>query len=186
MSDDDLTTIGTRIAGGFEAAAFGIRRIDRRQHLYALGKTGTGKSTLLEHLILQDIAAGEGVALLDPHGDLAERLLDHIPLCRTDDLCYFNPADLERPVGFNPLACVPPERRHLAVSGFVGACKAIWRDSWGASMDCIFKNAVAALIELPGTTLLTLPRFLTDGGYRERLVERLSDPVVRRYWHSAG
>ena len=183
MSDDDLTMIGERYGwGGSTLSSFGIRRADRRQHLYVLGKTGTGKSTLLERLILQDIAAGEGTALLDPHGDLALRLLDLIPPWRTDHLCYLDPADLAQPVGFNILAPCPPERRHLAVSGVVAAFKAIWRDSWGPRLEYILANAVAALMEIPGATLLHLPRLLADDGYRARLAARLSDPVVRRFW----
>ena len=180
MSDDDLTLIGVRGLG--RDIPFGIRRADRRQHLYALGKTGTGKSTLLERLILQDIEAGEGVAILDPHGDLAERLLDYIPRWRTDHVCYFNPADLEHPVGFNILAHHPPEHRHLAVSGVVAAFKAIWRDSWGPRLEYLLANATAALMELPGTTLLHLPRLLADAGYRARVTTKLADPVVRRFW----
>jgi hypothetical protein len=183
MSDDDMTWIGERFGwGGSTATPFGIRRADRRQHLYALGKTGTGKSTLLEQLILQDIGAGEGVALLDPHGDLAERLLDFIPPWRTDHVCYLDPADLAHPVGFNILAGHPPERRHLAVSSVVSAFKGIWRDSWGPRLEYILANAVAALMELPDATLLHLPRLLADDGYRTRLAERLADPVLRRFW----
>ena len=183
MNDDDLTWIGERIGyGGNTATPFGIRRADRRRHLYALGKTGTGKSTLLERLILQDIAAGEGVALLDPHGDLAEHLLDHIPRWRTDHVCYFNPADLAHPVGFNILANHPPDRRHLAVSGVVSAFKGIWRDSWGPRLEYILANAVAALAELPGATLLLIPRLLTDDAYRSRMAAKIGDPVVRRFW----
>jgi hypothetical protein len=183
MHDDDLTMIGERIGyGGNARAAFGIRRADRRHHLYALGKTGTGKSTLLERLILQDIEAGEGVALLDPHGDTAERLLDFIPPWRTDHLCYFDPADLEHPVGFNILAGHEPERRHLAVSGVVSAFKGFWGESWGPRLEYILVNAVAALMERPGATLLQLPRLLTDPVFRELTAKRLTDPVVRRYW----
>jgi hypothetical protein len=182
MSDDDPTWIGRRLGWGGAESEIAIRRADRRQHLYALGKTGTGKSTLLERLILQDIAAGEGVALLDPHGDLALRLLDHIPPWRTDDLAYFDPADLAYPIGFNILAAHPPERRHLAVSGVISAFKAIWRDSWGPRLEYILANAVAALTEIPGATLLHLPRLLADDGYRARVAEQIEDPVVRRFW----
>ncbi|SUS07753.1 conserved hypothetical protein [uncultured Defluviicoccus sp.] len=183
MNDDDLTIIGRRFGyGGSLAAAFGIRRADRRGHLYALGKTGTGKSTLLERLIVQDIQRGEGVALLDPHGDQATRLLDFIPPERINRTCYFNPADLAHPVGFNILASHPPERRHLAVSGVVSAFKGIWRDSWGPRLEYILANAVAALVELPGATLLHLPRLLADDAYRDRVGRRLADPIVRRYW----
>ncbi len=139
MSDDDLTFIGERIGygGTFAGAPFGIRRADRRHHLYAIGKTGTGKSTLLSRLLAQDLAHGEGVALLDPHGDLAERALDYIPPDRTDHLCYFDPADLAYPVGFNILAGHPPERRHLATSGVVSAFKGVWGESWGPRLEYI-------------------------------------------------
>lgn len=182
MSDDDITYIANRTHAAGEAAPFGILRRDRRQHLVCLGKTGTGKSTLLEGLILQDIARGEGVALLDPHGDLAERLLDYVPPWRTDDLCYLDPADLAHPVGLNILAGHPPERRHLAVAAVVSSFKAVWADSWGPRLEYLLANAVAALTELRGATLLHLPRLLTDDAFRVRACERLADPVVRRFW----
>jgi hypothetical protein len=182
MNEDDLTLIGRRIGWGDTTRPVGIRRVDRRQHLYAIGKTGTGKSTLLESLILQDIGAGEGVALLDPHGDLAERLLDRIPPWRSDHVCYLDPADLEHPIGLNLLAGQPPERRHLVVSGVVAAFKGIWHDSWGPRLEYILANAVAALAELPEATLLLIPRLLTDDAYRARLVPAIGDPAVRRFW----
>jgi hypothetical protein len=181
MFDHDTTELGLRQVYGGEAPAL-LSRADRRRHVYAIGKTGTGKTTLLERLIVQDITGGEGVALLDPHGDLAERLLDYIPRSRTDDLAYFNPADLAHPVGFNIVADVEPDLRHLAVSGAVSAFKAIWADSWGARLEYILGNALAALIETPGATLLSLPRLLTDDVYRVRVTARLEDPVVRRFW----
>ena len=184
MSDDDITFVGEHIGyGGQSAVPFGIRRADRRHHLYAIGKTGTGKSTLLERLITQDIEAGEGVVFLDPHGDSALRLLDHIPPSRTDHVCYFDPADLAYPVGFNILSGHDdPERRHLAVAGAVSAFKGFWGESWGPRLEYILANALAALMELPGATLLSLPRLLTDDAFRVRAGERLHDPVVRRYW----
>ncbi|MBI1784696.1 type IV secretion system DNA-binding domain-containing protein [Candidatus Sumerlaeota bacterium] len=112
---------------------FGLSRADRRQHVYCIGQTGAGKTTLLRNLILQDIEAGRGVAVIDPHGDLAHDLLDHIPRRRTDDLVYFNPADLEHPVGFNLLERVPEDRRPLVASSVVSVFKSIWRDSWGSA-----------------------------------------------------
>jgi len=133
-------------------------------------------------MLVQDITGGEGVALLEPHGDLAERLLDYIPRRRTDDLIYFNPADLAYPVGFNIVADVEPDLRHLAVSGAVSAFKAIWHDSWGPRLEYILGNALAALIETPGATLLSLPRLLTEEVYRVRVTSRLTDPAVRRFW----
>ena len=106
---------------------------DRRQHVYVIGKTGSGKTTLLRNLIVQHLAAGDGVGLIDPHGDLSEELLNHFPPSRADDLVYFNPADVEHPIGFNPLADVPIEDRHLVASGIVGALKSIWRRLLGAA-----------------------------------------------------
>src|SRR3954469_2938730 len=134
FDNNDITDIGTYKHNNgisYESRAFGIRRDDRRRPLYAIGKTGTGKSTLLEHLVRQDIGYGEGVALLDPHGDLAERLLDCIPPERTHELCSVDPSDLAQPIGFNIVADQPADTRHLAVSGVVSAFHAYWADSWG-------------------------------------------------------
>ena len=110
---------------------FGIAAVDERQHLYIIGKTGSGKTTLLRNLILQHIALGHGVGVIDPHGDLAEELLNHIPPKRADHLVYFNPGDLEYPIGLNVIGSVEPDDRHLVASGIVAAFKGIWRDSWG-------------------------------------------------------
>jgi hypothetical protein len=130
---------------------------ERRRHLYVVGQTGTGKSTLLLNLIRQDLMAGEGLALLDPHGDLAEDVLEHIPKSRTRDLVYINPADIERPIGFNPLASVPPDLRPIVADG-VAAFRHVWPDSWGPRLDYILINAVRTLLDVPGGTLLMLPR----------------------------
>lgn len=161
---------------------FGLWRVDRRQHLYAVGKTGTGKTTLLRNLIAQDIEAGHGVGVLDPHGDLAEELLDLIPPHRADDLVYFNPADLERPIGLNLLARVAPDRRPLAASCVVSIFKSIWRDSWGPRMEYILYNAAAALLDCEGATLLGLQRMLVDDAYRASVARRAQDPIVRAFW----
>jgi hypothetical protein len=179
--DDDVAHVGMRhIWGGEEP--FGLRRADRRQHLYCVGKTGTGKTTLLRNLILSDIYAGEGVGLLDPHGDLAAEVLDHIPPWRTDDVVYFNPADLEHPVGFNLLQNVPTERRHRIASGLVGAMKNIWRDSWGPRLEYILYAAVAALLDSENTSILGVQRILVDPEYRRWVVRRVRDPMVRSFW----
>ena len=122
--------LGTR-EGWSGVEPFGLSAADRRQHLYVIGKTGTGKTTFLRNLILQDIEAGEGVGVIDPHGDLALDLLDHIPSRRTDDLVYFDPADDDMIVGLNLLKSVPPTRQHLVASGIVSAFKSIWHESWG-------------------------------------------------------
>ena len=155
---------------------------DRRQHLYIIGKTGSGKTTLLRNLIAQDIEQGEGVAVLDPHGDLADELLDCIPPHRADDLVYFNPGDLDFPIGLNPLANVAPDDRHLVASGIVGSFKSIWRDSWGPRLEYILYNAIAALLDCPNTSLLGVNRMLTDADYRRRIVSKVRDPFVRAFW----
>src|SRR3989344_5237516 len=114
---------------------FGISTADSRQHIAVIGKTGSGKSTLLKHLIIQHIEAGHGVGVIDPHGDLSEELLDYIPPRRADDLVYFNPSDIEYPIGLNFLSRVPPDSRHLVASGIVNSFKSIWRESWGPRME---------------------------------------------------
>lgn len=161
---------------------FGLSAADARQHLYLIGKTGSGKTTLLRNLILQHFVAGHGVGLIDPHGDLAEDLLNHLPPHRADHLVYFNPGDLDFPVGLNLLANVPPDERHLVASGIVGAFKGIWRDSWGPRLEYILYNAIAALLECPNTTLLGVNRLLTDERYRAWVVRQVQDPFIRDFW----
>jgi hypothetical protein len=155
---------------------------DRAQHLYVVGKTGLGKSTLLRNLILQDLYAGRGVGLLDPHGDLAREVLDMIPRSRTNEVLYFNPGDLARPVGLNLLPQVPGDGAHLLVSGILSAFRGIWGSSWGPRMEYILGHALAALLDHGGLTLLALPRLLQADAFRERVSKRLKDPVVRAFW----
>jgi hypothetical protein len=180
--EQHVATAGMRgIWGGVEP--FGFDLACRRQHVYMLGKTGTGKSTLLRNLILQDIEAGLGVGLIDPHGDLAEDILDHIPPWRTDHVVYFNPADREYPVGLNLLIpTAAPDSRHLVTSGVVAAFKGIWRDSWGPRLEYLLYATVAALQECQNTSLLGLPRMLADEGYRRWVLKQVTDPVVHRFW----
>ena len=161
---------------------FGISTADQRQHIYVIGKTGSGKSTLLRNLILQHIALGHGVGVIDPHGDLAEELLQHIPPKRADHLCYFNPGDLEYPIGLNLLTNVEPDQRHLVASGIISAFKGIWRDSWGPRLEYILHNAVSALLDCRNATLLGVNRMLTDDRYRERVVRQIKDPFIRSFW----
>src|SRR6266436_4320076 len=128
--EDNRVFLGHRHEWGGDIP-FGIDVPDRRQHVYVIGQTGAGKTTLLRNLILQDIEAGHGVGVIDPHGDLAHELLDHVPACRTDDVVYFNPADQEYPIGLNLLQSTPIDRRHLVASGIVSIFKSLWSDSWG-------------------------------------------------------
>lgn len=180
-ADQESVLIGTRLAWGGEAL-FGLGGNDRRQHTYCIGKSGTGKSSLLRNILIQDIHAGRGVAILDPHGDLATDLLEKIPPGRTDDVVYFNPTDRNYPVCFNLFAAVGPDNRHRVASGIVTAFKSIWRDSWGPRLEYILYASVAALLECQNTSLLGLPRMLVDDRYRAWVVRQVTDPVVRSFW----
>jgi energy-coupling factor transporter ATP-binding protein EcfA2 len=174
-------TIGERTGWG-KPELFGIAAIDERQHVYIIGKTGSGKTTLLRNLIMQHILLGHGVAVIDPHGDLAQELLDHIPPHRSNDLVYFNPSDLEFPVGLNVIGNVAPDQRHLVASGIVSAFKGIWRDSWGPRLEYILYNAVSALLECRNQTLLGVNRLLTDDAYRAKVINQVKDPFIRAFW----
>jgi hypothetical protein len=177
----DRTAFFARTNFRNERRTFGIKRADRRAHMYVIGKTGTGKSTLLETLISQDIAHGEGVALLDPHGDLAEKVLRNIPDERKGDLLYFDPVAAE-PLSFNPLEHVPPDKRPLAAAGLLEVFKKIWADSWGPRLEHIFRNALLALLDQPDATLGDVLRILVDASYRRRVVSRVQNPHVRSFW----
>ena len=179
--EHDLAYMGIRNLWGQEKP-FGLSPADRRHHAYIIGKTGSGKTSLLRNLILQDIAAGRGVGVLDPHGDLAEDLLDHIPPSRTDHVVYFNPADRDHPIGFNLLASVAPAERHLVASGVVSALKSIWRDSWGPRLEYILYNCIASLCECQNVTLLGVQRMLTDERYRGWVVRQVTDPLIQQFW----
>jgi hypothetical protein len=181
MNDEPTIIIGEREGWG-DPRPFGISASDQRQHLYIIGKTGSGKTTLLRNLIIQHIALGHGVGLIDPHGDLAEEMLHHIPPWRADHLVYFNPGDLEFPIGLNVLANVAPDNRHLVASGIVGAFKGIWRDSWGPRLEYILYNAVSALLDCRNATLLGVNRMLTDSKYRAKVVRQVNDPFIRAFW----
>ncbi|MDP3986030.1 MAG: type IV secretion system DNA-binding domain-containing protein [Candidatus Veblenbacteria bacterium] len=161
---------------------FGIKLDDRRRHVYVIGKSGTGKSVLLENMIYTDIRAGHGLAVVDPHGDLVEKVLDLVPSHRVNDVVYFNPSDIDYPVAFNPLESVDPKYRHLVASGLVGVFKKIWADSWGPRLEYILRNAILSLLEYPSSTLLGITRILVDKYYRKKVLEKVTDPVVRSFW----
>lgn len=161
---------------------FGIKLDDRRRHVYVVGKTGMGKTTMLENMILNDIYAGHGVGVVDPHGDLAEKILDFIPPQRINDIVYFNPSDIDYPIGFNILETIRPEQKHLVASGLMGVFKKIWPDVWSARMEYILNNTILALLDFPGTTLLGINRLLADPDYRRRVVNNVKDPVIKAFW----
>ncbi len=165
-----------------QEVTFGIKTDDRRRHIYAIGKTGMGKTNLLENMIIQDIHNGKGACYIDPHGDTAEKLIKAIPSHRINDVIYFNPADQDYPIAFNVMEKVDPKYRHLVASGLVGVFKKIWADSWGPRLEYILRNAILALLEYPGSTLLGVTRILTDKKYRQRVIEKVKDPVVKAFW----
>jgi DNA helicase HerA-like ATPase len=150
--------------------------------MYIIGKTGTGKSSLLETLIRQDIENGGGVALLDPHGDLVERIVSRLPEHRRGDLIYFNVPDTSHPVGFNPLEAVPPARRSLAASGILEVFKKLWPDSWGPRLEHILRNAFLALLDQPQATLADVLRLLDDHSFRKNVAGRVRSAQVRSFW----
>jgi CxxC-x17-CxxC domain-containing protein len=161
---------------------FGIKRKDRRQHMYVLGKSGTGKSVLLSNLIVQNIQNGEGVCVVDPHGELVEEILHLIPENRIKDVIYFNPADSDFHIGFNVLQIDDPKYKHLVASGLMGIFTKIWANAWSSRMEYILNNAILALLDTPGTTLLGIPRLLVDKDYRQMIIANLKDPVVKAFW----
>lgn len=183
QSDDDrrITYFAATHTRG-KREIFGIRAVDRGKHVYVIGKTGMGKSTMLENMAIQDIQNGEGVAFIDPHGSTAEKLLDFIPHDRIKDVVYFAPFDTDFPMGFNVMEDVGYDKRHLVVSGLMGALKRIWVDAWSARMEYILQNTLLALLEYPGSTLLDVNRMLTNKTFRTAVVEKITDPIVRAFW----
>ena len=161
---------------------FGIKTDDRRRHMYIIGKTGMGKTTLIENMVLSDILAGHGACYIDPHGDTAEKLLDFIPPHRINDVVYFNPADFAYPLGFNILETVEDDKKHLVAAGLMGVFKKIWPDVWSPRMEYILLNCVLALLDYPGATLLGINRLLVDAEYRKRVISAIKDPVVKTFW----
>ena len=155
---------------------------DRRLHVYIAGKTGTGKSTLMLNLLVQDLEANRGFALLDPHGDLAERLLDYVPRRHTGRVVYLNPNDRGHAIGLNVLEHVPEECRPVVAAGVLSAMKHIWADSWGPRLAHFLLNTILALMDTPGSTLLGVPLMLLDADYRKRIVSRVKNPVVRQFF----
>ena len=161
---------------------FGIKAKDRTRHVYVIGKTGLGKSTLLENMAVQDIANGEGMAFIDPHGKTAELLLNYVPEHRIKDVLYFAPFDMENPISFNILEDIGYDKRHLVVSGLMSTFKKIWVDAWSARMEYILSNTLLALLETPGTTLLGVNKMLADKDYRKKIVDNVKDPSVKSFW----
>ncbi len=163
---------------------FGIQERDRGGHVYMLGKTGAGKSTLLLNMAIADIAEGVGVGLIDPHGDLAEAILDRVPRDRIDDVIYINAADLDHPVAFNPLRKVAPTQRHLVVSGLISIFKKIWPTYWGPRLEHVLRHVLFTLVQYPGSTLLDISRLLTDTDFRKAVLPRIEGDEILEFWRN--
>jgi len=177
----ELTVIGeTNFRNTF--AEFGIKLDDRRRHMYIVGKSGVGKSVLIENMAFDDINEGRGVIIVDPHGELADKVLACIPDDRVEDVVVFDPADREYPIAFNLLESVHDDFKGIVASGFVGIFKKIFGDSWGPRLEHILRNTVLALLDFPESTMLDIPRMLTGKRFREKVVAQVKDPVIRDFW----
>jgi hypothetical protein len=178
---DQITYFATTNSRGKETP-FGIRAEDRARHMYIIGKTGMGKSTLLENMAIQDIRNGEGMAFIDPHGSTADRIMEYVPAHRVKDVVYFAPFDMEHPLAFNVMEDVGYDKRHLVVSGLLSAFRKIWVDAWSARMEYILSNTLLALLEYEGATLLDVNRMLINKAFRKKVVENVQDPIVKSFW----
>lgn len=161
---------------------FGIKDKDRLRHMYVIGKTGTGKSTLLKNMALSDIQRGNGLAVIDPHGDVAEELIKHIPEERKNDLIYFNATDFEHPVAFNPLKGIHPNYHHLVASGLVSTFKKIWSESWGPRLEYILRFTLLTLLEVPDATLLDIQPLLVDKEFRTHALMYVTNKHIVSFW----
>ncbi len=161
---------------------FGIKQDDRRRHMYVIGKTGMGKTTMMENMVIQDIRNGHGVCFIDPHGDSVAKILDYIPSSRVNDVVYFNPADIEYPIAFNILEAVDTKYKHLVASGLMGVFTKIWANLWSARMEYILNNTILALLDSPGNTMMGIARMYIDKKYRKKIVDNIKDPMVKAFW----
>ena len=182
MDNENTITVFAKTNFRGKELPFGIKTDDRRRHMYLIGKTGMGKTTVMENMVIQDIRNGNGVAFLDPHGDSIQRILNSIPASRVNDVVYFNPADLDHPVAFNILESVDIKYKHLVASGLMGVFTKIWANLWSARMEYILNNTILALLDSPGNTLLGITRMYVDKKYRKKIVDNIKDPMVRAFW----
>jgi type IV secretory pathway TraG/TraD family ATPase VirD4 len=162
---------------------FGIKDKDRTGHIYCIGKTGVGKSTLLLNMAIDDINSGKGIGIIDPHGDLSESILDYIPNERIKDVIYFNGCDTSYPIAFNPLYNIIPEERHLVASNIVSTLKRIWAESWGPRLEHIFRNTILSLLHYSNATLLDIQPLLTDSEFRNEVLHHIKDSALLNFWY---
>jgi hypothetical protein len=163
---------------------FGIKDKDRLGHIYVIGKTGVGKSTLLQSMAISDIERGKGLGIIDPHGDIAQDILNFIPRHRIEDVIYFNPADTEHPIAFNPLANIAAEYHHLAASGLISTFKKIWAESWGPRLEHILRFSLLTLLEYQKATLLDIQPLLTNQLFREKVLQRITSTHIHAFWRN--
>ncbi len=180
-NDKDINFFGTTDYRG-QRIDFGIKREDRRRHMYLLGKTGVGKSTLFKNMFISDVLAGDGACFIDPHGETVEELLDYIPKERINDVIYFDPSDTKYPIGFNLLELDDSAQRDLVADGVVEVFKKQFGMSWGPRLQYLLTNAVATSLEAQGTTLLTVMRILMDKNYRKFILKQVKDPILLKFW----
>lgn len=180
--DENQVTELARVDYRNDRRVFGIRRADRRSHMYIVGKTGTGKSTLLANMIRQDIENGEGMAVIDPHGDLVSQALKCVPQSRQGDVIYLNVPDSDLKFSFNPLYNVAPHERALVTSDLLEVFKKIWQEFWGPRLEHILRNALLALLDQPSASLMDVLRLLNDREYRREVTLRLPNKAVREFW----
>ncbi len=183
MSDPNSITYFAETDARNKKVKFGIKAKDRLKHMYVIGKTGMGKSTLLENMAIQDIQNGNGMAFIDPHGGTAEKLLEYVPENRIKDVIYFAPFDIDYPISFNVMEDIGEEKRHLVVNGLMSAFKKLFgEESFSDRMQYILQNTVLALLEYPGATMLGINKMLADKEYRNKVIANIKDPSVKAYW----
>jgi hypothetical protein len=163
-------------------AIFGIKDKDRRRHIWVVGKTGTGKSTLIANMVIDDLKKGRGVAVIDPHGDLCETVLDYIPKNRINETIYFNPADRQHPISINPLEVTTKEEAELVVSGLMSIFTKVWANVWSARMEYILRNSLLSLTEIEGSTMTDVLRLISESEYRNKVVQKMEDPSLKSFW----
>lgn len=179
--EDEISLLGVTNFRG-DNTIFGLNRTDRGRHVYILGQTGTGKSGALELLTISDIYYHQGFAVIDPHGDYAQHILQFIPPSRLDDVVYFNPADTAHPIGFNPLELTDKTLKGHISSELVGVLKRLFAESWGPRLEYILRYTLLALLDYPNATMLDVTRMLTEKGFRKDVISYIDDPVVKNFW----
>ncbi len=177
---DDLSPVANTNFRGHNTM-FGMPRVDRGRHMYIIGQTGTGKSGMLELLTISDIYSPYGFAVVDPHGDYAQHILARIPTERADDVIYFNPADVDFPMAFNPMEVTDPKLKTHTASELIGVLKRMF-ESWGPRLEYILRYSLLALLDYPNATMLDITRILTDKRFRAEVLKYVDDPVVRSFW----